>query len=287
MGKTWQTHKIQFVIMLQGEEWLNRSIALHDWAWVYGWDEPCGGFWWCNCNGRKFKDNIELVQAMHFAAKLSYLLPNQTRFRDSAEKIWNWFFSFDSGGGLFSDKNLVSTGVIPTLCCNSSQTDPYKQCFNSKLHGTAYNQGLFLSAAAYLYLSTGNQSYLKLGIKVAEAVIANYTTKDGILRDEARSYQVYSYSCSAGSDPGGDWYSFNGIFMLHLGFFTELLVTNGSMPADTLKLINSLIEKTSNSAWSKSAVHPPFDKSTKLVLNPPPRIQHTQNFTGGGERVII
>ena len=199
---------------------------------------------------------------MHLAAKLAYLLPNQTRFRDSAEKIWNWFFSFDSGHGLITDTNLVSTGVIPELCCNSSSyTDPYKQCFNSKLHGTAYNQGVFLSAAAYLYLSTGNEVYLKMGLRSVEAIIANYTTKDGVLKDEPRSYQSYSYSCYTGSDPGGDWYSFSGIFMLHLGYFTELLVTNGSMPADTLEQINTLTQRTSDSAWSKSAVHPPFDNS--------------------------
>lgn len=247
---------------MQGEEWLNRSIALHDWAWEYGWDEPCGGFWWSNCDGRKFKDNIELVQAMHLSAKLAYIVPNETRFLDSAEKIWNWFFSYNNGQGLMSETNLLSTGVIPEECCNSSiNADSYKQCYNTGLHGTAYNHGLFLSAAAYLYLSTGNQTYLKMGIKTVEAVIANYTTSEGVLVDEPRSYQSYSYSCFAGSDPGGDWYSFSGIFMLHLGYFTELLVNNRSMPSDTLNRINILTQKTSDSAWSESAVQPPFDGS--------------------------
>lgn len=246
---------------------MNRSITLHDWAWEYGWDEPCGGFWWCNCEGRKFKDNIELVQAMHLAAKLAYLLPNETRFLESAEKIWQWFFSYDNGHGLITKTNLLSTGVAPEECCNSSSNaDSYKQCYNTRLHGTAYNQGVFLSAAAYLYLRTGNQTYLKAGIRTVEAVIANYTTKDGVLVDEPRSYQAYTYGCYAGSDPGGDWYSFNGIFMLHLGYFTELLVKNGTMPSDTLSRINILTQKTSDSAWSRSAVKPPFDKSNICQL---------------------
>ena len=213
-----------------------------------------------------FKDNIELVQAMHLAAKLAYLLPNETRFLESAERIWEWFFSYDKGRGLMTETNLLSTGVNPEKCCNSSNTDPYKRCYNVKLHGTAYNHGLFLSAAAYLYLCTGNQTYLKMGIRTIEAVIANYTTQGGVLIDEARSYQTYSYSCYAGSDPGGDWYSFSGIFMLHLGYFTELLVTNGTMPSDTLERINSLVQKTSDSAWSKSAVQPPFNGSNACEL---------------------
>ena len=161
------------MLYTQGEEWLNRSIALHDWAWLYGWDEPCGGFWWCNCDGRRYKDNIELVEAMHLAAKLAYLQPNQTRFLSSAKKIWNWFFSYDNGRGLMSETNLVSTGVVPEKCCNSTSTNTNKQCYNAGLHGTSYNNGLFLSAAAYLYLSTGNHTYLKTGIQLAEAVIAN------------------------------------------------------------------------------------------------------------------
>ena len=247
---------------MQEEKWLNRSIALLDWAWEYGWDEPCGGFWWSNCDDHKFKDNIELVQAMHLTAKLAYLLPNQTRFLDSAEKIWGWFFSYNNGHGLMSDTNLVSTGVVPEECCNSSlNPEPYKQCHNTRLSGTAYNHGLFLTSAAYLYLRTGNQTYLKIGIHSVEAIIANYTTKEGVLIDEPRSYQAYYYSCYAGSDPGGDWYSFNGIFMAHLGYFTELLVRNKSMPAGTLEKINTLVQKTSDSAWNKSSVRPPFDDS--------------------------
>ena len=172
---------------------MNRSIALHDWAWENGWDEPCGGFWWSNCEGRNFKDNIELVEAMHLAAKLAYLLPNETRFLDSAEKIWKWFFSYDNGRGLMTETNILSTGVVPEKCCNSSSNaDSYKQCYNTRLHGTAYNHGLFLSATAYLYLRTGNKVYLKTGIRTVEAVIANYTTEDGILIDEPRSYQAYT-----------------------------------------------------------------------------------------------
>ena len=159
-----------------------------------------------------------------------------------------------------SDRNLVSTGAIPEKCCNTTTDDPYTKCYNSHLSGTSYNQGILMSASAYLFRRTGDKTYLDVGLRAWDAILANYTTKDGILIDEPRSYQSYEGSCWAGADPGGDWYSFNGIFMLHLGYFTELLYENGSLPSTTLKEIVTLINKTSDAAWNLSAVWPPFQE---------------------------
>ena len=236
-------------------KWLDRSIDLHDWGWEYGWDDPCGGFWWSNCEYSSFKDSIVTVEMLHLASKLAYMLPSQSRFLDSAETIWNWFFSFDDGYGLMSDKFLVSTGVVPERCCNAT-SDEYTRCHNTRQSGTSYNQGLLMSSSAYLYSLTGNKTYLLTGIRAVEAILANYTTQDGILIDEPRSYQSYSYQCYEGADPGGDWYSFNGIFMLHLGYFTEIL--NGSLSKDLQLRIHDLVQRTSDAAWNKSAVYPPF-----------------------------
>ncbi len=245
---------------LQDSKWLDRAVGLHDWGWEYGWDDPCGGFWWSNCEFSAYKDSIVTVEMLHLASKLAFMIRNVSRFLDSAETIWNWFFSFDNGYGLMSDKFLVSTGVVPERCCNATSTI-YTRCHNSHQSGTAYNQGLLMTAAAYLYLTTANKTYLNVGIRAVEAILANYTTEDGIIIDEPRSYQSYSYECYEGADPGGDWYSFNGIFMLHLGYFTELLANNGSLPADLLKRIYIFVQKTSDAAWVKSAVYPPFKAS--------------------------
>ena len=243
------------------DKWLKHSVDLYDWSMKYGWNDSCGGIIWCYDDTRSFKDNIQLVQAMHLSAKLAYLLPNESRFLTDAQEIWKWFFSFNNGRGIVTHQNILSTGLVPERCCNAT-SDPYTRCQNSNIHGTAYNQGIFLSAAAYLYLNTGNKTYIEAGINVLDAVIANYTTSDGVLMDEPRSYQSYSTECHAGADPGGDWYSFNGIFMLHLGYFIDILVKNKSMPADTLKKIEDFVQKTSDSAWTKSAVWPPFTNIT-------------------------
>ena len=196
---------------------------------------------------------------MHLGSRLAFMFPNETRYVQSVEKIWEWFFGFDAGSGLFSDNNLLSTGAIPAKCCNSSTRDPFRKCHNSKIPGTSYNQGLLLSSSAYLYRTTGDKKYLNTGIRVLEAVLANFTTEEGILLDEPRSYQTYNYGCyGTTSDPGGDWYSFQGIMMLHLSYFTELLAETGALSAQMLLNIVKLTNATSDSAWRKSSVWPPF-----------------------------
>ena len=170
-----------------------------------------------------------------------------------------------------TDKYLVSTGVVPELCCNASASKvPYKQCHKSKLSGTSYNQGMLMSSAAYLYRATNDTKYLKVGMRALKAILENYTTPDGILMDEPRSYVTYNgYQCWGGfSDPGGDWYSFNGIFMLHLGYFTDLLSETGVLSHENLTNIYNLALRTSDSAWSKSAVWPPFKASDACNASP-------------------
>ena len=225
------------------------------------------------------------------------MFPSEPRYLVDAQKIWDWFFSFDNGYGLMSEKNLVSTGAVPEKCCNATNKDSYTRCHNSKISGTSYNQGLLMSSAAYLYRGTGDKKYLQTGLRALEAILRNYTTNEGVLLDEQRSYQTYSYRCWAGTDPGGDWYSFNGIFMLHLGYFTELLAETDSLGFYDLQNIKTLIKLSSDSAWQKSSVWPPFkqgedvcntngvsansklpkfnwywgEKNTKQVIPPDPR----------------
>ena len=192
------------------------------------------------------------------------MFPNDTWYLESAQKIWDWFFSFDHGNGLMSDKYLVSTGAVPEQCCNFTTTDPLRKCVNSNVSGTSYNQGLLLSAAGFLYNRTGNKTYLDVGTRALEAILTNYTTKEGILIDEARGYQTYQYQCFGWADPGGDWYSFQGIFMNHLSYFTTLLADSGDLSSATIARIMKFVEQTSDTAWSKSAVQPPFKDACNI-----------------------
>ena len=235
---------------------MNRSIELHDWAWEYGWDEPCGGFWWTNCEFSLYKDSITLLEMLHLSSKLAFLFPDEPLYLERAERVWNWLFSFDDGYGLMTEEYLISTGAVPERCCNNTNSDIYKRCHNTKVAGTSYNQGVLMSSSAYLYRRTGSMEYLNVGLRALDAILTNYTTSEGILIDEPRGSPMYMGTCYGQADPGGDWYSFSGIFMLHLGYFTELLHENGSLPNATLEKIISLVEKTSDAAWNRSAVWP-------------------------------
>ena len=248
---------------------MKRTASLFEWLWKYGWDQTCGGVWWNLCDTQRYKDSITIVQMMHLSSKLAYLFPKNAVYLSRAEKIWNWFFSFDDGYGLMSDKYLVSTGANPEHCCNSSSKDPFAKCHNSKISGTSYNQGLLMSSAAYLYRRTGNKTYLLVGMRALEAILTNYTTDEGILIDEPRSYQTYNNEqCWGGiSDPGGDYYSFQGIFMLHLSYFIDLLRENGSLSDDTLERVKNFVAKTSDAAWTRSAVWAPFNKEDVCNTN--------------------
>ena len=235
-------------------------MAIYNWTWTNGWDGDCGGFWWSTCGNMHFKDSITIMEVLHFGSKLAYMFPNDTFYLERAQRIWDWIFSFNDGYGLMSDKYLVSTGAVPEQCCNNTISNPLRRCVNSNVSGTSYNQGLLMSAAAYLYKVTKNQKYLNVSLRALEAVLTNYTTKQGILLDEPRSYQTYVDKCVAWEDPGGDWFSFQGIFMNHLSYFTILLADGNTLSNETLAKIMKLIELTSDAAWNKSAVRPPFKK---------------------------
>ena len=203
------------------------------------------------------------------------MFPKKSSYLESAEKVWKWFFSFSDGRGLMTKEGLVSTGAVPENCCNSSSSNPFHKCHNSNIPGTSYNQGLLISSAAYLYRTTGDKTYLNVGLNAIEAILANYTTSEGIMIDEPRSYQTYrAGQCwGAVSDPGGDWYSFQGIFMLHLSYFVDLLKNDKNIPSDLLLRIKNFVGKTSDAAWTRSLVRPPFNdicnSSPKTTANYP------------------
>jgi hypothetical protein len=201
------------------------------------------------------------MEMLHFSSKLAVMFPNNTEYASNARKVWDWMLSFENGRGLVNEQNLITTGLMPELCCNSTSKDLHRKCYSSKLAGTSYNQGLLLSAAAHMYAFTEEKRYLDYGLMVLDGVLANYTTPDGLLLDEPRSGQTYRDYCAAGNDPGGDWYSFNGIFMLHLSYFVDILNSKKVLHDDYLQRIKQLVERTSDAAWSKSAVWPPFPAS--------------------------
>ena len=257
--------------------WRRRAAAIHDWAWKYGYDHrnrsdsagECGGFWWNMDVYKHFKDSISIVEVLHVAARLATPITpsiNRTHFLDSAISIWNWIFDFDNGSGLLAANGIMSTGAQPEWCCNprsSANESLGRQCANSRVPGMSYNHGLLMSSAALLYNITGKKEYLTRGLSLLDAAYENLTNADGAVRDLQRGSRALVYSdgyCSESSgDPGSDFFSFKGIFVTHLTYFAQTLRKSRALDDDALTKVRSIATKSSENAWTKSRVAPPFN----------------------------
>ena len=264
--------------------WRQRSAGIHDWAWKYGWDsrtttdgeQECGGFYWNLNYDMKFKDSISIVELLHVAARHATLKAtpesDRDRFAKSAHAIWDWLFEFSDGDGLFAPNGIMSTAAVPELCCRASMpakvdnfTHPGPACSNSRIPGMTYNHGLLMTSASLMYNLTGDKSYLSLGISLLDAAIANLTDSHGAILDAQRGSRVsLAYACSSASDPGADFFSFKGVFAAHLAYFAENLNTMDQLTSDTRTKLLSILQKTSDNAWSTAAVFPPFDNVTNI-----------------------
>ena len=263
------------------EVWRQRAAGLHDWAWKFGWDKrpgvggygQCGGFWWNLLPKFKFKTSISIVEMLHSAVKIASTFPegsaNRTRFTQSAVSIWNWLFEFDEGRGLIADNGIMSTGAVPIMCCNATSAAAFgnsttngSKCANSGAPGMSYSHGLLMSSAVLLHNVTGDKDYLITGLRLLDAAVENLTNSEGAVKDAQRgSRQLYSSSCECGSDPGSDFFSFKGIFAAHLAYFTDTLNRSGILSLDAYNKSLSLIKRSSDNAWTRSASWPPFTKS--------------------------
>ena len=264
-------------------DWLERAAGLQDWAWEYGWDYRsvgngsteagvCGGFWWNLMPDKRYKDSISIVEVLFSAAKLASIpaVPsaNRTRFLNNAEKIWSWLFAFDDGRGLLAPNGIMSTGATPEWCCNSKAgaafsnfTLPGPKCVNSQIPGMSYNHGLLMSSAALLYNLTKDEDYLNAGLDLLDSAVANLTDAEGAVQDVQRGSRfATAYECSARTDPGSDFFSFKGIFVAHLSYFAETLWKSNALSPDAHTKLLSMVAKSSNNAWQRSAVFPPFKK---------------------------
>ena len=264
--------------------WRKRSLGIHDWAWKYGWDnrttedgtQECGGFYWNLEYDKLYKDSISIVEMLYVAVKHATLkaTPDADRPRlvKSAQAIWDWLFEFDNGDGLIAPNGLMSTAAVPEYCCRATKaaavnnfTRPGPVCSNSRVPGMSYNHGILLSSAPLMYQMTGDEKYLSLGTSLLDAAIQNLTDPDGSISDTQRgSRYSSSYACSSYVDIGSDFFSFKGIYVAHLSYYAEILSNLGKLDNGTHTKILTLLQKSSDSVWTKAMILPPFKNLTNL-----------------------
>ena len=110
-------------------------------------------------------------------------------------------------------------------------------------------QGLYLSAAAHLYAITNSSRYLVHASKLVEAVLQNATDARGILIEPpAPPISWYGGQCLQGADPGGDWYSFKGIAVMHLTYFVEK-AGRAALSSSQLRRLQAMVHASSDGAW--------------------------------------
>jgi hypothetical protein len=71
--------------------------------------------------------------------------------------------------------------------------------------------------------------------------------------------------------------------MVHLGYFIDLLKPNGSLPDDVFEAAQKFITLTSDSAWVKSAVWPPYNITDACNSNPNKQPLHPKFYWWWGQ----
>eukprot|EP00299_Pterocystis_sp_00344_P016386 c8222_g1_i2.p1 GENE.c8222_g1_i2~~c8222_g1_i2.p1 ORF type:complete len:579 (+),score=91.41 c8222_g1_i2:35-1771(+) len=249
-------------------KWLEIAAGLFEWTWDAGYDKTCGGIYWNMCSEEK--NSITVLQLLEAAGHFASIYRKQKNtekmnyYLTRAEWLWDWFMGFDSGRGLLDGNNLISSGAVPLdstdkMCCNATSASlTEKKCINERGLGFSYNQGMFLAACSYMYQATDDIEFVKLGENVLLAVAENMTI-NGVLVEQTTPSKTWAGTCSYNQDPGGDWYSFKGVFMTRLGDF--LIGTKNVISDAALSAAKLLVSRTSDSAWTHASSFPPFAKN--------------------------
>ena len=133
---------------------------------------------------------------------------------DWALKEWQWF----ERSGMINNQSLINDGLDG-------------DCRNNKAATYTYNQGVILGGLAHLYFQTGNQSLLRQGEAIADAVINLKTDHNGVLTETG---------C-------GDGALFKGIFVRYLRYFmtSPLIQTK-------IDQYEAFLKVNANSVWQNS-----------------------------------
>ena len=156
-----------------------------------GWDDVCGGgVWWTTA--RTYKNAIPNELFLQLAARLHQRSGGGGRsvYLDWALREWQWF----QASGMTGPSGLVNDGLT-------------RDCQNNGGITWTYNQGVILGGLAALHEITGDRGYLEAGESIADAVLRDLTSPDGILVEPCESQRG---GCN------GDAAQFKGIFARNL-----------------------------------------------------------------------
>lgn len=204
----------QFYVTGDAMWWDDYIIPVYNKIVTY-WDDTCGGgIWWDT--GRTYKNAITNELWLTFVM-LMYAASRETEYLNWGNKAWSWFKS----SGMINSENLVNDGLTSS-CQNNGETT------------WTYNQGVFLSALANLYLFGSQDINLEAqGYATAQAVSSSLTT-NGILKEIPTALNL-------------DQESFKGIYMQNLGYFLSVFRSSSSY-TDLQAFMNANASQVENNA---------------------------------------
>ncbi len=183
------------------------------WDMTRGWDRVCGGGLYWHKRELNYKNAITNALFLSVAAKLSLRSPFDARYRDWAERSWQWF----NQSGMINGENLVNDGLN-------------RQCRNNHQTTWTYNQGVLIGGLVDLYRLTNDPKLLSQAEAIADAAIVELAP-NGILREP----------CESKGDCGDDAPQFKGVMMRNLA---ELFAVS---PKPTYR---DFINRNATSIWS-------------------------------------
>ncbi|KAK6439613.1 hypothetical protein LTR95_004185 [Oleoguttula sp. CCFEE 5521] len=173
---------------------------------------PCGGIWWDKAHTyvNAIANELFLDVAAHLANRASGA--KRPHYLDWAKRQWMWF----EGSGMINSNYIVNDGLTA-------------ECENNGGTVWSYNQGVILGGLVELSRATGDEKYLVLAKKLADAAIAVLTDANGILHDVREP------------DCGADGSQFKGVFARNLQILQQ------ASPEARYK---DFLVKNANSIWA-------------------------------------
>ncbi len=155
------------------------------------WDQTCGGGVWWNTQ-KSYKNAIPNELFLLLAVELHERTPGDTgsdSYLAWARREADWF----EQSGMINAKGLVNDGL--------------RGCRNNGGTTWTYNQGVILAGLAELSKDTGDQNYLQLAERIANAATSNLVDAHGILQEPCEA---------SGQTCDQDQEQFKGIFVRYL-----------------------------------------------------------------------
>lgn len=193
------------------DQFLNEAVTIFDDMHAAYNSTPVGGLYW---NKKKqyvnaIANELYISVAAHLANRKMSLMGLYLSF---ALESWNWFYA----SGMINERNNIQDGIAVYDGYAANMPIVWSCKYSCHLLISANvpidNQGVILSALVELFMTTGQESYLKIARTIADAALTNLTS---INCSEAPNLILHD-PCEATASCGTDGASFKGIFARNL-----------------------------------------------------------------------